>query len=256
MIVAIGHLASVDRQSGRGHHTAAICVAPPPLDHLLREPVSRQSARSSTRGPRRAEAPGLRSAADPGRTSSEVLKGSVTSRCRYRSSDQERQLVSRSSPRRGVEMVAVSWRWRSVQGDGGHPCHPVRLVLERYLGGGYGDWGRYRMLLLLITTRVAELGGSGTLDQRPRHIRYQNCRRPGQERENRRTTRLRRVLPPAAASSAPERVPPSPLRGSKNSMIPAPVRSVPKTRTVGALRLPTSMRRACDRFNPLVGMVP
>ena len=159
-------------------------------------------------------------------------------------------------PAGGVEMVAVSWRWRSVQGDGGHPCHPVRLVLERYLGGGYGDWGRYRMLLLLITTRVAELGGSGTLDQRPRHIRYQNCRRPGQERENRRTTRLRRVPPPAAASSAPERVPPSPLRGSKNSMIPAPVRSVPKTRTVGALRLPTSMRRACDRFNPLVGMVP
>ncbi len=73
-----------------------------------------------------------------------------------------------------------------------------------------------------------------------------------QERENRQTARLRRVPPPAAASSAPERVPPSPQRGWKNSMIPAPVRSVPKTRTVGALRLPTSMRRACDRFNPLV----
>lgn len=74
----------------------------------------------------------------------------------------------------------------------------------------------------------------------------------GQERENRQTARLRRVPPPAAASSAPERVPPYPQRGWKNSMIPAPVRSVPKTRTVGALRLPTSMRGACDRFNPLV----
>lgn len=39
----------------------------------------------------------------------------------------------------------------------------------------------------------------------------------GQERENRQTARLRRVPPPAAASSAPERVPPYPLRGSKNT---------------------------------------
>ena len=46
--------------------------------------MSALPAPSSTTGTKRAEAPGLRSAASPGRTSSEVLKRSNSARCNYR----------------------------------------------------------------------------------------------------------------------------------------------------------------------------
>ena len=74
--------------------------------------------------------------------------------------------------------------------------------------------------------------------------------RPDQDRENRRAGRLRRVPPPAAASSAPERVPPSPSTRVEEQHDPGPGPVGTQTRTVGALQLPPSMRRACDRSNP------
>ena len=69
---------------------------------------------------------------------------------------------------------------------------------------------------------------------------------------------LRWVPPPTAASSASKRVPPTPSLAKprqgrrKTKMIPTPVRSVPDP-TVGALRLPTSMQTACDRFPRMSG---
>ena len=64
--------------------------------------------------------------------------------------------------------------------------------------------------------------------------------------------RLRRVPPPAAASSAPKRVPPAPYRDRRTNM--KPIRSVRyRKRTAGALRLPTSMQQGCDRSDPRTG---
>ena len=89
----------------------------------------------------------------------------------------------------------------------------------------------------------------GFADHIPNH-HIPNHHAGSREREKRGTGRLRAGPTPRRLLGAGTR-PAIPLPGSYGRHVfPTPVRSVPKNGPVGASRLPTSMRRACDRTDP------